>query len=702
MGHRSHLNWRNLAVCGHAAAGKTTLTNRLLATAVVPGDPSLPPNFSCDFEPEEKAHGYSVDSALVHWQRSGLHFNVLDTPGYFDFIGALIGAMAVVDAAVLCVSGRDGVQVSSRRAMQEAEKAHIPTFIVITKMDDPQADFTAVLEQCRATWGAMVVPIEIPIGSGDSFTRTVSALEPPDGNSDYSGAVVDWNETHQMLVEKLVETDETLMSQYFEGIKPDHQTLSRLLHDAILTRQVIPVLCVSALKGIGLELLLDVLAELAPEPGEITRYADTEDGEHVEIDQSADAPLAAQVFKVRVDPFVGRINYVRIFGGTIRKDEQLHVGGIRKDVKVTQPMLALGDTLTPADEAAAGQIIALGKMDDLHLGSTLGPYKLTSINFPRAMVGVAITPLRHGDENKLSAALHKLAEEDPTLNLSMDSQTGEWIMSGMSELHLQLLRERMWRRDRVEIDTHDPHIPYRETITQTAEGSYRHKKQSGGRGQFGEVHCRIMPLPRGTEIESFAMKERFPQMKSHHYHPEHNFLWIDSIVGASIPGNFMPAVEKGFLECLHHGSLAGYPIQDIAVEVFFGKHHPVDSSETAFRIAASHALRDVFDRAHPALLEPIAKITITCPESSVGDIYGDMSSRGGRVLGTESSAPGMQSIECEVPLRSISHYDRTLSSVTAGQGTYSLELSHYEVVARDAAQEIIRQAKQELAGTTAS
>ncbi len=694
MVHQSQLSWRNLAVCGHASAGKTTLVNRLLAAAAMPGDPPLA-NFSCDFEPEEKAHGYSVDSALVHWQRGDLHFNVLDTPGYFDFVGAMVGAIAVVDAAVLCVSGRDGVQVATRRAMQEAEKAHIPTFLVVTKLDDPHADFTSVLQQCQEAFGSMVVPIEIPVGAGEQFSRSISVLHPPQDPNQATGAVMDLETVCQQLVEKLVESDETLMAQYFEGFVPDQETLARLLHDAILLRQVIPVLCVSALKGNGLELLLDVFAELAPEPSEITRYATTADGEHIEIDQSPDGPLAAQVFKVRVDPFVGRVNYIRIFGGKIHKDEPIHVTGVRRDIKAAQPMLALGETLSPADEVVAGQIIAMSKMEELHLGSSLGPSEVDAIKFPQAMVGVAITPTRHGDENKLSAALHKLAEEDPTLSLSLDSQTGEWIMSGMSELHLQLLRERMLRRDKVEIDTHDPHIPYRETVTSSAEGSYRHKKQSGGRGQFGEVHCRVMPLPRGTDIAAFANKERFTSMKSHHYHPEHNFLWVDSIVGASIPGNFMPAVEKGFLECLHHGSLAGYPIQDLAVEVFFGKHHPVDSNENAFRIAASHALREVFDKAKPALLEPIAKVTITCPENAVGDIYGDMSSRGGRVLATETAAAGMQSIECEVPLRCIGHYDRAISSATAGQGTYSLELSHYEVVTRDAAEEIIRNAKRQ-------
>jgi elongation factor G len=276
-----------------------------------------------------------------------------------------------------------------------------------------------------------------------------------------------------------------------------------------------------------------------------------------------------------------------------------------------------------------------------------------------------------------------LTEEDPTLKLVRDPQTGELVMMGTSELHLQILRERLARRDRITVDTHEPRIPYRETITQPMEGSYRHKKQSGGRGQFGEVHIRMLPLPRGTDIESFATKSRFSSMKSYHYHPESNFLWVDSIVGGVIPGNFMPAIEKGFLERLSRGVIAGYPIQDVAVEVFFGKHHPVDSSEAAFKLAGSYCFRNVFREARPTLLEPVVQLEISTPEVSVGDIYSDMSSRGGRVLGSVSIGGGMHSITCEVPLRVVGHYSRTLSSITAGQGSYALSFSHYETVPAD-------------------
>ncbi len=414
------------------------------------------------------------------------------------------------------------------------------------------------------------------------------------------------------------------------------------------------------------------------------------------LEQSADEPVVARVFKVRVDPFVQKLSYLRIFNGTLTKDQSLHVSGVRKDVKLNPLLRVQGEKTEAIESASAGEIVAIAKMEDLHVGSTLGPYELPPIEFPEPMVGLAISPSKRGDENKLSTAMHKLTEEDPTLKLSRDPQTSEMVMMGTSELHLQILRERLARRDHIEVDTHEPRIPYRETITQTAEGSYRHKKQSGGRGQFGEVHIRMLPLPRGTDIESFAVKDRFPSMKTYHYHPESNFLWVDSIVGGVIPGNFMPAIEKGFLNRIARGVIAGYPIQDVAVEVFFGKHHPVDSSEAAFKMAGSLCFRKIFNEAKPALLEPIVQMEITTPEDFVGDIYSDMSSRGGRVLGSDAIGGGLHSIECEVPLRSVGHYSRTLSSVTAGQGSYSLHFSHYETVPGDVQHQLMDAATKEV------
>lgn len=678
---RSASPWRNLAICGHAAAGKTTLADCLLATAgAVSGTPSVSDQSSiCDFDPEERAHGHSIESAVVHLTHGDIHFNLIDTPGYTDFLGGMIGALSAVDGAVVCVNAHNGIQLNARRAMTEAEKAGIGRILVITKLDDPRANFAELLQQCREIWGPSVVPLQVPLGQGGSLKQVVSTIELP---AEAPGAAMNVAHAHEQLVERLVEMDESLMEQYFEGVMPDADNLRRLLRQGVAAGTVIPLLCVSATGGVGLRELLDVLAEIAPAPQDIARTANDGD-QTITLEQTAEGPVVARVFKVRVDPFVQKLSYLRIFNGSLAKDQAVHVSGQRKDVKLNPLLRVQGEKTEQIDGAAAGEIVAIAKMEELHIGSSLGPYELPKIKFPEPMVGLAISPTKRGDENKLSVAIAKLNEEDPTLKLSRDPQTSEMVLTGTSELHLQILRERLARRDGIEVNTHDPRIPYRETITQSAEGSYRHKKQSGGRGQFGEVHIRMLPLPRGTDIESFVSKDRFPSMKSHHYHAESNFLWVDSVVGGVIPGNFMPAIEKGFLERLSRGVIAGYPIQDVAVEVHFGKHHPVDSSEAAFKTAGSMAFRNVFREAKPALLEPIVHMEITTPEDHVGDIYSDMSSRGGRVLGSEGIGGGLQSIECEVPLRAVGHYSRTLSSITAGQGSYSLHFSHYETVPGD-------------------
>ncbi len=682
---------RNLAICGHASAGKTTLVDRLLAVSgAVSGTPDVADKSSiCDFDEEEKAHGHTIESSLVHLKHHDTHFNLIDTPGYSDFIGGMIGALSAVDCAVVCINAHTGIQLNTRRAMQEAEKAGIGRIIVITKMDDAQADFSTLLAKCREIWGS-VAPLQVPVGQGESLSGVLSTIELP---TEARGAVLNLAHAHEQLVEKLVETDESLMEQYFEGVMPDAESLQRLLKKAIADGSITPVLCTSATQGVGLSELLDLLTELAPAPQDIERTAKDDEGRKTVIDQSVDADPLAQVFKVRIDPFVQKLSYVRVFSGSLSKDQMIHVSGVRKDVKLNPILRVQGEHTEAIDVAEAGDIVAIAKMEDLHVGTSLGSCTLPRIGFPEPMVGLAISPSKHGDENKLATAMHKLTEEDPTLKLSRDPQTSEMVMMGTSELHLQILRERLLRRDKIEVDTHDPCIPYRETITQAAEGSYRHKKQSGGRGQFGEVHIRMFPLPRGTDIESFASKERFPSMKSHHYHPDMNFLWVDSIVGGVIPGNFMPAIEKGFLDRIANGVIAGHPIQDVAVEVHFGKHHPVDSSEAAFKMAGSLCFRDVFNQARPSLLEPIVEMEIVTPDDFVGDIYSDMSSRGGRVSGSEGIGGGMQAIHCEVPLRSVGHYSRTLSSITGGQGSYTLHFSHYETVPGDVQRSLMEAAK---------
>lgn len=680
-------NLRNIAFCGHGSAGKTTLVDSLLVSSgAVTGAPSVDDGTSvCDFDPEEHDHKYSIEAAVTHCDHAGKTFNLIDTPGYPDFIGQAIGAIHAVETVAVCVNAHTGIQINTRRVFQEAGRAGVGRIIVLTKTDDQQADFRSLIDSLRELWGTAVVPFNVPLGHGDSLSGVASTFDLPESATD---AAVNLAAANEQLVEAIVEVDEAAMEKYLEGDLPDRDELAALLPTAIAKGSLIPVFTTAAKKGIGVTELLDGLALCAVAPSALDRTA-LNNGATSTVRSDPDGPLVAQVFKTRVDPFVQKLSFLRLFSGRLSKDQTVHASAIRKGVKMGQLMLVQGNETENVDEAVAGQIVAVAKMDDLHTGTSVGDLHVQSMPFPRPMVGLAVTPKKRGDETKLLSSLQKIVEEDPTFKLDRDPQTGELVVYGMSDLHLQVVRQRLARRDKVEIETHDPKIPFRETIQAKAEGSYRHKKQSGGRGQFGEVHIRMYPLPKDTDIEEFATKVRFPQLKSYHYDQEHNFLWVDSIVGGSIPGNFLPAVEKGFKERMSRGVIAGHQVQDIAVEVHYGKHHAVDSSEAAFKTAGSMAFKKVFLEAKPCLLEPVVTMDITIPEVNVGDIYSDMSSRGGKVLGSASAGGTLQSIHCEVPLRSIGHYNRTLSSVTGGQGSYSMDYSHYDVMPANVQHEIM-------------
>ena len=421
--------------------------------------------------------------------------------------------------------------------------------------------------------------------------------------------------------------------------------------------------------------------------------SDAADEKVVDVMADPDGPLVAQIFKTRIDPFVQKLSFIRIYSGTLKSNETVHAEGIRKGVKLGQLFEIQADKTEPIESASAGQIVAVTKMEDLKTGMSLGDLLLPHIHFPSPMVGLAITSKGRGDEAKIATALHKVEMEDPTFHVHADPQTKEMVAYGMSELHLQMLRERLKRRDRAEVETKEPKVPYRETIQANAEGSYRHRKQSGGRGQFGEVHIRMFPLPKDVKIEEYCVKSRFPSMKEYHYDEENNFVWVNSVVGGTIPSNFLPAIEKGFKERMERGVIAGFKVQNVGVEVHFGKYHDVDSSEQAFKTAGSMAFRNVFQQAKPGLLEPIVKIEITVPGSKVGDITSDMSGRRGRVLRMDSAGGDLQTVVAEVPLAEVMTYARALYSITGGQGSYSLEYSHHDIVPGNVQQEIIAKAQ---------
>jgi elongation factor G len=684
---------RNLVLCGHGSAGKTTLVDTMLfKTGVVNSQPSVDEGTSiCDFDEEEKHHKYTIEATVVNFDYDGKHYNVIDTPGYPDFIGQTIGAMAGVDTAAIVVNAQSGIEVNTRRVFEEAGKAGLGRMVVINKMDAENIDFSAVVAAIQELWGNRCVLLNVPLGHGHDFKGVVSTLKPP---AETSGALVDPGAIHEALLESIIEVDEGVMERYFEGTPPTDEELSALIVRAVAEGSLVPIVCCSGRAGIGVTELLDAVSICGLAPDTVQRTA-TKGSEEVEVKADPNGPLVARVFKTRIDPFVQKLSFIRVFSGKIKRDDVVPASSARKPIKLGPLLSVQGSETNPVEEAGPGDVVAIAKMEDLQTSATLGELALPPVSFPTPMVGLAVSPKSRGDETKLSGALNKVVEEDPTFHLDRDGQTKELVMTGMSELHLTVVRERLVRRDKLEVETKEPKIPFRETIQAKAEGSYRHKKQSGGRGQFGEVHIRMFPLSRGTNIEEYATKANFPQLKEYHYDEKNNFLWIDSIVGGVIPGNFMPAIEKGFKERMTRGVIAGHQVQDVCVEVHFGKHHPVDSSETAFKTAGSMAFRNVFQSAKPALLEPVVKLDITVPEDFVGDVYSDMSGRGGRVLGSDSAGGGMQTVHCEVPLRSVTTYARVLLSMTGGQGSYSMDFSHYDVMPPNVMQEIVAKAKLE-------
>ena len=682
---------RNIAVCGHGSAGKTTLVDRILVkTGAVTGNPSVDDgNSICDFDEEEKHHKHSIEAAITHCEHGGKHFNLIDTPGYPDLIGQTIGALRGVDNALITIDAHAGIKVNTRRVWKEAGERGLGRILCITKIDDHNVDFPGLMDAIAEVFGPQCVLFNVPIGIGEDLKGVASTLDPP---ADAEGAVIDLASLNEKAIETIIEVDDEVMEKYFEGEVPSPKQLQELAVRGLAAGTLTPVVCVSAKNDVGLQELLDVLATVALPPNAIERTG-KKDGDTVTLKPDPSAPLAAQVFRTRIDPFVQKLSFIRVISGTLKKDDVVATPEERKGMKVAQLLRVQGEKTEPIDSAGPGDIVAIAKAESLHTSTSLGDVELPAIKFPMAMVGLAVSPKSRGDETKLSSSLHKLAEEDPTIHVDHDEETHETVLTGMSELHLQLIQERLKRRDHVEIETHDPKIPYRETIQQDAEGMYRHKKQSGGAGQFAEVHIRMYPFPEGTDVEEYATKARFPQLKKVHFHEGSNFLWVDSVVGGAIPGNFMPAIEKGFLERLTNGVIAGCKVQDVCVEVHFGKDHPVDSNETAFKMAASKAFAEVFQNARPALLEPMVNLHITVPADNVGDVSSDLAGRRGQMVGMDSAGGGMTTVEAKAPLAEVTTYARTLSSMTGGQGSYTMEFASYEPVPGNVQAEILANAK---------
>jgi len=664
---------RNLALIGPAGSGKTLLAEALLAQAgAIRSKGSLQRGTTvCDFDPQEKRLQHSLDAAICTFESKGTRINLLDTPGYPDFLGRSLSVLEAVETAALVVSASSGLDPVTHRMMEFAAGRELCRVIIITKIDSREAKTADVLAQIREVFGRECLPINLPAAGG---TKVVDCFFQPRGEpTDFSSV----ESAHTEIIDQVVELDEKLMALYLEqGEELDPAQLHDPFEQALREGHLIPVCFVSAETGAGVAELLNIVCKLLPNPSEGNPppflKGEGEQAERVQVVPDPNKHVVAHVFKVTVDPFVGKLGMFRVHQGTVKAGSQLFIGDGRKPFKVAHLFRQMGKDHHEIAQAIPGDIAAVSKVDELHFDAVLHDshdedhFHLRSITFPPPMLGVAIEPERRGEEQRLSDALHKLVAEDQGVRLEHHATANETVLYGMGELHLRVLLERMTERYGVHIKIHPPSIPYRETVIRPAEGHCRHKKQTGGAGQFGEVHLRVEALPRGTGFE-----------------------FADEVVGGAIPNQFIPAVEKGVRQVLNEGAIAGYPLQDIRVTVFDGKFHSVDSKEVAFVSAGRKAFLDAIGKANPIVLEPIVKVDITAPSSTIGDITGDLATKRGRINGKTALTGGRVSISALVPLAELNEYQSRLKSLTGGAGSYTMDLSHYDPVPNRKQQELV-------------
>ncbi|HRM52941.1 MAG TPA: elongation factor G [Ottowia sp.] len=668
-------NIRTLALVGPAAAGKTTLAEALLQHTGAMGAAGSVERGSTvsDHDALEIKAGHSLQSSVMHLDHGGCRIHLIDTPGAPDFIGQSLPALEAVETAAIVINAAAGIEPMAQRMMAYAAERGLDRLIIVNRIDAQDVDLSAVLADIQAAFGKECLPLNLPDAGA---TQVVDCFYNREGHCDF-GAVAD---AHRALVEQVVEVDGDFVDRYLNDGDIDASELHAPLEQALREGHLIPVCFVSARTGAGVPELLDVIARLLPNPTE-GNPPDFLNGEgadatlmHAKPDPAAH--VLAHVFKVSIDPYVGKLGFVRVHQGSITPGTQLYVGDGRKPFKVGHVYLQQGKNHVEVPSAGPGDICAVAKIDELHFDAVLHDaaeddhIHLKPLPFPVPVHGVAISPKRRGDEQRMWDIVGKLVAEDPCLKLEHLAQTNETVVYGLGELHLRMLLERLREVHKFEVDTRPPRIAYRETITQNAAAQYRHKKQSGGAGQFGEVHLRIEPLPRGAGFE-----------------------FVDQVKGGTIPGQFMPAVEKGVREALAEGVIAGYPVHDVRVIVHDGKHHAVDSKEIAFVTAGKRAFQAAIREAKPVVLEPIAQVQIAAPESAMGAITGDLSARRGMVSGTDSGQLGQLTVNGQAPMAELADYQTRLNAMTAGQGRYSLALSHYEVVPPGVQQQLMGQHK---------
>jgi elongation factor G len=672
---------RNVAVVGHGGVGKTTLVESLLfhAGAIDRMGKVDDGSTTTDFDLEEIRRKITINTAAAPLEWKDHKINVLDTPGYPDFIGEAIAALRVADSAIFVLDAVAGIQVQTDKLWKVADADRLPRLVFINRMDRENANFGRVVESLQARFGAHVVPVEIPVGQESGFRGVIDLIDMRaylhEGGKVVGAEIPEplregARRYRENLIEEAAEGEDALVEKYLEAGDLTDEEIKRGLRAGIRSGVVIPVMCGAAVHGTGTEQLLNDILTLFPQPVE-RGPVETVDGETLAVDPGG--PLAALVFKTMADPYVGRLSYFRVYSGTLRSDSQVYNANKEKVERVGQVYVLRGKQQIAVPEVRAGDIGAVAKLGETQTNDTLcgkdRPVRLRPIEFPRPAIAMTIEPKSKTDEDKLGQVLHRLAEEDPTIHVEHDTEAKKTILSGLGESHLEIVADRLRRKFNVEVQLGARHVPYRETIRKKATAEGRYVKQTGGRGQYGVCALEIEPLPRGAGYE-----------------------WVDKIFGGVIPQQFRPSVEKGVRKAMAEGVVAGYTVVDVKVTLIDGKTHDVDSSDIAFQIAGSMAFKSAFQNANPVLLEPIVQAAVTVPDEQMGDVIGDLNSRRGRIQGMNPNGDGTTTVQAQVPMAEMLRYASDLRSITGGRGSFEMSFSHYEEVPAHIAQKVIEEA----------
>jgi elongation factor G len=688
MAHKAADRIRNVALIGHRGAGKTSLHEALLFEAGVVNRLGRVEDgtTTSDYEPDEQEREMSIGATVSSFDHDERKINLIDTPGEPSFIADTIAALRVADAAVVVVNAVMGVEVHTDRLWQRADREGLARLVFVNMLDRERADFFRALESLQNAFGNHVVATEIPIGKEHeirgvidlidmkAFVATSEGRGAPEPQDIPEELAAQAQEYREKLMDEVAENSDELMERYLEGEEIDHDEIVTVLKRGVTDGKIFPVTCGVATKNLGTTRLLEALVEDLPSPAmRGPMKALDGEGEEIEIAPDEDGELIAYVFKTLADPYAGRLNLFRVYSGVLKGDSQVNNVTQRAKERIGQILIPRGKEHEQTDELGAGDIGAVAKLKETRAGDVLAA-KDTRISFPALdlpapVMAFAFEAKTKGDEDKAASAIRRLEEEDPTLDVHRDQQTGEQIIAGLTQIHVEVIVDRMKSRFGAEIELHPPRVPYLEAIRKSAKAHGRYKKQTGGRGQFGDCHIEIAPTEAGTGFE-----------------------FVDEIKGGSIPKGFIPAVEKGIAEAMQHGVLAGYPVKDLQVRLYDGQYHRVDSSENAFKVAGSMAFKDAMENADPVLLEPIMLLTVSVPEDVVGDVVGDLNSRRGRPLGMEAKG-SVTEIKAEVPMAEVLDYARDLRQITGGRGDYTMEFARHEEIPSHLAQKVIDDAK---------